>query len=173
MFEALPNEKYQVIYADPPWKYKQGLKHMKPDNHYNTMTTEDISTLPVRDIADDNSLLFMWVTSPFLKEGIEIGEKWGFKYKSMTFVWVKEKGVPGPWTFQKTELCLLFTRGSRPKPKGSTKEHQLLIEAATIHSKKPDEIRKRIERISGENTKKIELFARNKVPGWDSWGNEI
>ncbi len=167
--------KYQIIYADPPWSYNQGMQHVKPENHYDVMNFEDILNLNVKQVVDKKGcLLFMWTTSAFMEAAIQVGNKWGFKYKSVAFVWVKHHGNPGPWTFQKTEFVLLFTKGSRPKPKGSTKEHQVLFTSKDkIHSRKPIEIIERIEKIAGEGKKCLEMFARTKREGWDVFGNEV
>ena len=171
--------KYQIIYADPPWQYKvysQKGKGRSAENHYPTMSIEDICNLPVQDLASDNCVLFMWMTFPTLIEGIKVIEKWGFKYKTVAFVWIKQnKKTPslfwglGFWTRANAEICILATKGN-PK-RISAKVHQVIISPIEEHSKKPDEVRKRIVELLGE-LPRIELFARQKVEGWDAWGNE-
>lgn len=173
-------KKYQIIYADPPWKYKVYSKKgqgRSAENYYPTMNIEDICKLPVKKIADENSVLFMWMTFPTLKEGLKVIEEWGFKYKTVAFVWIKRnKKTPslfwgmGFWTRANAEICILATRGN-PK-RISAKVHQVIISPIEEHSKKPDEVRKRIVQLIG-NLNKIELFARQKIEGWDSWGNEV
>ena len=141
------------------------------------MSVEDICNLPVKDLASDNCVLFMWMTFPTLIEGIKVIEKWGFKYKTVAFVWIKQnKKTPslfwglGFWTRANAEICILATKG---KPKRiSAKVHQVIISPVEEHSKKPDETRKRIVELLGD-IPRVELFARQKVDGWDSWGNEV
>ncbi|WIV11166.1 MT-A70 family methyltransferase [Proteiniborus sp. MB09-C3] len=180
-----PSKKYHVIYADPPWKY--GSKKYQDngrdfdkleDNHYQTMTLEEFKKLPVQDIAERDCICFMWVTDSHLKEGIKLLEAWGFKYKTIGFNWIKkyESGETcvnfAPWTLKSWELCLIGVKGSMGKYKIANNVKGLLKEIRTKHSKKPEEARKRIEKLFG-NISKIELFAREKVEGWDCWGNEV
>ena len=128
-------------------------------------------------IADNNSVLFLWATYPMLKEALKVIETWGFKYKSIAFQWVKlnkKNGKPfyglGRWTRGNTECCLLATKG-KPQRK-SNSVFQLIQTPIEGHSKKPDIIRDKIVELMGD-LPRIELFARQKVKGWDSWGNEI
>lgn len=191
-FEAAASGKtYDVIYADPAWQYgsnelygdktKEGKRknRFRPlERIYNTMTVEDIKQLPVKDIINKNAVLFLWVTNSHLPEGIEVMKAWGFKYKTVAFVWKKMTPLGkvffnyAPYTLQSCELCLLGTKGQMSKMKTSNNVRQLLEEVRTKHSVKPDEARTRIEQLFG-NTKRIELFARQKYEGWDAWGNEI
>ena len=127
-------------------------------------------------MADKNCVLFLWATSPLLPEAIEVMQAWGFKYKTVAFCWSKHtkngKKVKnlGRWTMGNVELCLLGVKG---KPKRQVKNVYQLVEAErTKHSKKPDEVRKRIVQLMGE-LPRVELFAREKTPGWDVWGNEV
>jgi N6-adenosine-specific RNA methylase IME4 len=141
------------------------------------MSTEDIKALPVKDIADDNCILFMWVTPPHIKEGLDVIEAWGFQYKTFAFTWVKlNKKQPtlfmgcGSWTRANSEICLLATKG---KPKRvSASVRQVILSPREEHSKKPDEARERIIELVGD-LPRIELFARQQVTGWDCWGDEI
>lgn len=141
------------------------------------MSIEDICKLPVNKVASDDCVLFMWMTFPTLKEGLKVIEEWGFKYKTVAFVWVKQnKKTPslfwglGFWTRANAEICILATKG---KPKRiSAKVHQVIISPVEEHSKKPDEARKRIVELLGD-IPRVELFARQKADGWDSWGNEV
>ena len=133
--------------------------------------------MPVSNIADDNCVLFLWVTMPKLNECWELIEKWGFNYKTVAFTWVKrnKKSLTwfwgmGSWTRANAELCLLSTKG---KPKRiSASVHSVIDSPIEEHSKKPQEARNRIVKLMGD-LPRIELFARQKVDGWDCWGNEV
>lgn len=177
-------KKYDIIYADPPWKYesKYGSDMKKITDYYPVMTLKQIQQLPVKEIAKDTALLFIWVTDSHLPEGIEVIKSWGFKYKTVAFNWIKKtkKGNTfvnvAPYTLKSWELCLLGVRGTPVKNLLVNHNIYGLVEAErTIHSKKPEEVRKRIEAMVGyaRNIDKIELFARQKTPGWDVWGNEV
>lgn len=174
----LPQKKYQIIYADPPWTHTSWENgNRRPERHYPVMSTEDIKALPVKDIADDNCILFMWVTPPHIKEGLDVIDAWGFQYKTFAFTWVKQnKKQPtlfmgcGSWTRANSEICLLATKG---KPKRvSASVRQVILSPREEHSKKPDETRERIIELVGD-LPRIELFARQQVTGWDCWGDEI
>lgn len=171
--------KYQIIYADPPWSYKVWSKKglgRSAESHYKTMDKNSIQKLPIKEIADKNCVLFLWVTPPCLLEGIELIKAWGFEYKTIAFTWVKKNKKSdslfwgmGYWTRANAELCLLATKG---KPKRiSARVHQVINTPIEQHSKKPDETRKRIVELMGD-LPRIELFARDKVDGWHTWGNE-
>lgn len=173
-------EKYSVIYADPPWHFKtyspKGMGR-SADRHYPTMSLDEIRALPVADISADDCALFLWTTMPFLQESLSVLEAWGFEYKTVAFVWVKQNkradtlfwGM-GHWTRSNVELCLLATKG-QPK-RISTSVHQVIVSHVEEHSKKPDEVRDRITLLMGA-VPRVELFARQKVGGWDAWGNEV
>ena len=173
----LPNKKYNIIYADPPWKYASGFLKRNWSNKYNTMKAEDIYNLPVNKIADDNCILFLWVTFPKLLEGLETIKQWGFIYKSCAFTWVKKNKVSdswfwgmGHWTRANAECCLISVKG---KPQRESKGvHSLVCSKIEEHSKKPDCVRDHIVELCG-NLPRIELFARKKANGWDCWGNEV
>lgn len=173
-------KKYKIIYADPPWTFKTYSdkgKQKSPETHYPCMTIEDIYNLPVSEIADNDCILFLWVTFPLLKEGLETIKRWGFTYKTCGFVWVKRNKKSdsffwglGYWTRANAELCLIATKG---KPKRiSNSIHQICDARVTKHSKKPDEIRDRIVELCGD-VPRVELFARENTEGWDCIGNEI
>ena len=175
-----PDKKYNIIYADPPWSFKNYSKKgegRNPNQHYLTMGKEDIKQLPVNDIAADNSVLFLWVVNHSLPLAFEVIDSWGFEYKTMAFVWVKRNiksegfftGL-GYWTRGNPELCLLATKGKPSRVSKAVKE--LVIEPRSQHSKKPDRIRNDIVDLCG-NLPRIELFARETAEGWDSWGNEV
>lgn len=175
-------KKYEIIYADPPWAYRQKqINFQSYDNgkkyencvtdHYRTMSNADIAELPVASIAADDALLFLWATSPNLDIAIDVGRAWGFDFKTVAFVWEKQRTNYGFYTLSSTELCLVFKRGRIPKK--ATHVRQFLSEKLGPHSRKPDEIRRRIEAMF-PHARKIELFARPPATrGWDVWGNEV
>lgn len=174
-------KKYNIIYADPPWTFKtyseKGKEKKSAECHYPCMKIEDIYNLPVQEIAEKDCVLFLWVTMPLLQEGLKTIEKWGFKYKTCAFTWVKQNKKSdslfwgcGYWTRSNTELCLLATKGN-PK-RISAAVHSVIISHIEEHSKKPKEARERIVKLCGD-LPRVELFARQKIEGWDSWGNEI
>ena len=174
------NKVYDIIYADPPWYFKTYSD--KGNNrsamlHYNCLDIHDIYNLSVDRISNNDCILFLWVIDPMLPEAMEVIKKWGFKFKTVAFTWVKENKKSegyftglGYWTRANPEMCLLATKG---KPKRISKAvRQLIISKRQKHSKKPDEIRDRIIQLCGD-LPRIELFARQKVKGWDCWGDEV
>ena len=172
--------KYSVIYADPPWQYKVYSKKgmgRSAESHYPTMSIEDIKALPVANLADKDCALFLWVTFPCLLEGFEVIKAWGFSYKPVAFVWVKQNKKAdtlfwgmGYWTRSNVEICLLATKG-RPK-RVHAGIHQVIVSHIEEHSKKPIEVQKRIIQLMGD-VPRLELFARRKAEGFDVWGNEV
>jgi len=175
-----PNKKYNIIYADPPWHFKSWSKkgnERSAIRHYDCLNINDICNLPVNDIADDDCILFIWVIDSMLPEALQVIKKWNFKYKTVAFTWVKQNKISdgyftgmGYWTRCNPEQCLLATKGNPKRISKAVK--QLIISKRQEHSKKPDDIRKRIVELCGD-LPRIELFARQKTEGWDSWGNEI
>jgi N6-adenosine-specific RNA methylase IME4 len=170
-------KKYDIIYADPPWSYKDKKCNGNCEAHYKTMNLKEICALPIQKISNKDCVLFLWVTYPMLNEGLELIKQWGFKYKTIGFQWIKQnksgKGFffgLGRWTRGNTECCLLAVKG-KPKRINSSVS-QLVISPLQEHSKKPNEVREKIVELIGDKTK-IELFARQTVEGWDCWGNEI
>ena len=175
-------KKYQIIYCDPPWSYHdKQINFQSYDNgkkyfnavteHYQTMTNEDIKNLNVPGLIDNDCLLFLWVTSPNLDIGIDVGKSWGFKYKTVAFVWDKQRTNYGFYTLSQCELCLVFKHGRIPK-RAVTNIKQFLSEKVSGHSIKPEEVRNRITLMFPIQSK-IELFAREKIEGWDCWGDEV
>ena len=174
------NKTYQIILADPPWKYQDNLAFHGgggAEHHYNTMTQTDICSLPIEKISSDDCVLFLWVTYPMLKEGLEVIEAWGFEYKSIAFQWIKRNqnkngyffGL-GRWTRGNTEPCLLAVRG-KPKRR-SCNVFQIIDQPVGKHSQKPKIQYRLIEKLMGD-LPRIELFARDRWEGWDAWGNEV
>ncbi len=169
--------KFNILYIDPPWQYEQKRLSGAAEKHYQTLSDEELYGLPVADIADEDCLLFLWVTYPKLKEALKAITSWGFSYKTVGFVWLKQNRKAstwflglGFWTRGNTELCLLATRG---KPKRvSAKVSQLIISPLERHSKKPDIVREKIVELAGD-LPRAELFARKEYPDWVCIGNEI
>ena len=177
------DKKYQIIYADPPWLYKDTLggNAKMGAMPYPCMTQEEINDLPISKLATKDCVLFMWVTMPKLQEGLDTIKAWGFTYKTCAFCWVKQNpkngGIfagLGRWVQGNAELCLLATKG---KPRREAKNvKQIVLAPRGRHSEKPAEVRDRIEKLMGakENSlSMIELFARQYADGWDCWGNEV
>lgn len=172
-------KKYQIIYADPPWSYRDkrlGYKDPGVEQFYETQSQEWICSLPIPKLCSEDCVLFLWATSPLLPEAFEVMKAWGFKYRTLAFCWVKETPLfntvknLGHWTMGGVELCLLGVKG---KPKRITNNiKQLVFEIRSNHSTKPEEVRRRIVKLMG-NLPRIELFAREKTEGWDVWGNEV
>ena len=172
------DRKYNLVYADPPWRYRGGGSGAA-ENHYNCLSIEEMSLLPVSSIAADTSVLAMWVTGPMMSSGIHLMEKWGFSYKTVLFVWAKktEAGSDvcgmGHYSRPSCEYVLLGTRGMGES--NLVTDHaipQLVSCKKTNHSAKPEEVRGRLERLFAKCDRKIELFARKSVVGWDRWGAE-
>lgn len=176
--------KYGVIYADPPWSYKDKALagNRGAECKYPVMSLEDICKLPVKELTTDDCVLFLWVTMPKLNEAFDVIKAWGFEYKTCAFTWVKQNKKSdslfwgmGSWTRANAEICLLATKG-KPKREDAG-VHSVIISHIEEHSKKPTETRERIVKLLGARESvcvpKIELFARQAVEGWDCWGNEV
>ncbi len=142
------------------------------------MEKQDIEALPINEISNKDSVLFLWVTAPCLEQGLELVKKWGFKYKTIGFNWVKQNKKSdslfwgmGYYTRANAEICILATKG-KTLPRISRRVHQVVLSHVEEHSKKPNEVRKRIVELFGD-LPRIELFARQYADGWDCWGNEV
>lgn len=163
--------KFPVIYMDPPTKFAAGDSDRSTENHYPTMTEEEIAALPISDLATDDAVLFIWTTVPWLRKTIRLIEGWGFEYVS-EFVWDKEHMSLGFWNRNVHESLLIATRGKIPAPDPSVLERSLYSEARTRHSAKPAKYREIITAYYPE-LPKVELFPRGTLPdGWHGWGNE-
>lgn len=179
-FPPFPAGRFAILYADPPWDYKGQLQHTGAGGgdsggarrHYPTVTVRQMREWPLARIAADNSLLFMWSSSPHLDQAIDLGKAWGFQWATVAFVWDKQKVNPGFYTMSQCELCLAFKRGKIPAPRGSRNERQFVSAMRGRHSAKPDEVRARIAAMFPKQ-KKIELFARREVSGWTAWGLDV
>jgi len=173
MGASVESMKYNIIYADPPWKYRNiktgGSMKSGAASKYPIMSVDEISSLPIDKIASKNSALFLWVTCPMQYEGMQVMKTWGYKYKTKIY-WRKIMSLGmGFWFRGQVEECWLGI-------KGNVKAFRLQIPnfvqtKALQHSQKPEEVRKIIE-MTGL-TPRIELFARQKSAGWDIWGNEV
>lgn len=189
--------KYKVIYADPPWHYNdkrengQGGMGGGAVSHYPLMKTPEICKLPIKDLADEDCLLFIWVTFPTLVDALKVIEAWGFTYKTLGFAWIKTNkrqnlnqgmllptdyiddffGV-GFYTKSNCEVCLIATKGKPSRLIKSNNVSSTIISPRREHSRKPQEARNRIVQLCGD-VPRVELFAREKFEGWDTWGNEI
>ena len=168
----LPDDKYSLVYADPPWQYGNSMPEYFTEqaNHYPLMSIDEICAMPIKSIVQENAALFLWVTSPILQDAFKVIEAWGFKYKT-SFVWDKIKHNMGHYSSVRHELLLLAIRGSYPLHNIKLYD-SVLSEERTEHSKKPEYYYQMIEDIYC-NAKKIELFSRLKREGWESYGNQI
>lgn len=204
-FEGVPLFRFGAILADPPWRMKMySVKGMgrspdgpmtrgesrqnNPERHYATMALDEIKSLPVGSLALSDCVLFMWAIDPLLPQAIEVGQAWGFTYKTVAFYWAKERRVTserhklhadpdhkrfpigtGYWTRSNPEQCLLFVCG-QPK-RLSAAVRKLIVSPRREHSRKPDECAASIEQLVAGPY--LELFAREQRPGWTCWGNQI
>lgn len=173
---------FRLILADPPWAYSSYSKpngttpHRSADEPYETVSRTELATLPVAEIAAKDCVLLLWTISSHLEQAFPLAAAWGFTYKSKAFEWLKTtkdgagfKMGMGFWTRQESETVLLFSRGS---PSRSSKGVRSTIYSPPRgHSQKPDEIYDRVETlIDGPY---CELFARQRRPGWSSWGDQL
>jgi N6-adenosine-specific RNA methylase IME4 len=169
--------KYNIIYADPPWSYRSkhtgGSMKSGASDKYPVLTVEQLRQFPINDIADKDSVLFMWGTTPMLQEALEVVKAWGHKYKT-TLYWHKTGRLGlGYWARGEVEFVLMGIKG---KVKAFRSTETNFVEAPVReHSEKPEEMRQKIERmtVNMPDQRRIELFARKKVPGWDAWGNQV
>lgn len=190
LFPQLPNKKYQIIYADPPWDYGGKMQYDKSSIKtrnvgfekdifissasfkYPTLKLKELKQLDIDSIADENCLLFMRATGPQMANAIELGQSWGFDYKTVAFVWDKMVHNPGRYTLSQTEFVLVFKKGKFPSPRGARNVRQFIQSHRGKHSEKPIEVLDGITKMFPTQSK-IELFARKRVDGWDSWGLEV
>lgn len=195
---------FRAILADPAWQFetwspkgrdrcpdapmtRNEQRQNRPERHYATMPLQAIKDLPVANVAARDSVLFLWAVDSMLPQALDVGEAWGFKFKTVAFYWVKTRNEnstranlhtepahqlfpmgTGYWTRANPETCLLFTRG---KPKRlSASVRKLMVSPRREHSRKPDEARLRVQQlVQGPY---LEMFARSSADGWHSWGNE-
>jgi N6-adenosine-specific RNA methylase IME4 len=166
-----PNDKFTLIYADPPWKYEfTETENRAVENHYPTMTLEKLKTLPISNITENDSILFLWATVPKCYEAMELMKAWGYTYRT-GFVWVKDKIGMGHYSRVQHELLLIGVKGNPPTPRPSNRPSSIISAPRTKHSEKPELVYGLIEKMY-PSFKKIELFARKARPGWKVWGAE-
>lgn len=171
----LPEGKYSVIYADPPWQYHVGDQHSKEEQetvlgtHYPSMNIDELCELQIPSAK--NAVLFMWATSPLVmsQEAFQVVNAWGFEAKAC-YVWDKVKHNVGHYNSVRHEFLLICTKGSfMPQSKGL---HDSVVSIErTKHSEKPEYFRELIDNMY-PGGKRIELFARKKVEGWDCYGDD-
>jgi N6-adenosine-specific RNA methylase IME4 len=178
------NGPYDIILADPAWPYTGSQTKMgAAGNHYTHMEWDELQQMPVRELASKRAALFMWATGPLLHRQIQLIEQWGFHYRGVGWVWVKTRkdgGIIGGQgarpTFVKptTEFLLAAStvRTGRPFPILDEAMHQVVLAPREAHSRKPDVFRQNVERVCGDRPR-IELFARERAPGWDQTGIEL
>jgi len=185
---GFPAGPFNVIYADPPWRFKtwsEKGQDRAPEQHYATMSMEDIKRLPVGALAADDAVLFLWVYQPMLREAFELIDAWGFTYKTVGYFWFKLTGGQDRLFYSDRDLalglgyhtrtggceqCWLATRGDGYE-RISKGERQTIFAPVREHSRKPDEVAESIVRLVGD-VPRIELFARSRRPGWEVWGNQ-
>jgi N6-adenosine-specific RNA methylase IME4 len=163
-------QRYPIIYADPATRYVSGFGDRSIENHYPTMTTEELCAFPVGELAMKDAVLFIWSTVPQLANTMKIIEAWGFKYVS-EWCWDKVDQGTGHWGFSAHEPLLIATRGDFPAPVPGTQPRSLYREKKGDHSEKPAWFAEQIERI-WPALPKIELFCRTPRAGWSVWGNQ-
>lgn len=169
-------KKYQTIYADPPWLEKGGGKIKRgADKHYPLLKTEAIMDLglDLSEYIETNAHLYLWVTNNFLMDGMRVMKAWGFTYKTM-ITWHKDRFGLGQYFRGNSEHCLFGVKGVLPYKTLNDKRQQgttCFSAPRGLHSAKPHEMQEMIEKVSYPNF--LEMFARQKNEGWDTWGNEI
>jgi len=182
IFDGLMRNGYRVIAADPPWHFKtrsETRQTRAAKNHYDVMNLDEIKALPVSDLADEDSVLFLWAINPMLPQALEVMKAWGFGFKTVAFTWAKTTPkssvwLPtyhvglGYWTRANSEMCLLGTRG-RPK-RIAYNIRQLIVSPRREHSRKPEEFYDSVERLI--DGPRVELFSRRPRDRWECWGNE-
>ena len=191
-FDSLKAHHYGALLCDPPWRFRTWDNReaivtktgpaCSAAVHYRTMDIDDIAALPVREIAADDCALFLWITWPNLFDALSVIDTWGFRYKTCAFAWMKAHAGQielfqdeldgsmglGYWTRANSEVCLLATRGN---PKRLNMDvRQAIIEPRREHSRKPDCVRERIERLVAGPY--LDLFSRKDREGWDCWGQD-
>lgn len=180
---------YSILYADPPWSYNDAGCSGAAAKEYKTMGTGAIAQLPIARLAAKDSVMFMWGTYPKIADLLELLPAWGFTFKSIAFQWIKLRGQHvdgsgkpflglGRWTRGNTEPCFLAVRGKPHRVHAgvsqlvTTVEEDLVVAPLGKHSAKPPEVRDRIVTLMGD-LPRLELFARDRTPGWDIFGNEV
>lgn len=167
----LPEGVYDIILADPPWRY---VFHPSPgrraEMHYDTMTTEAICELEIVDAFAPDAMLFLWATNPLIEDALQVVDAWGFEYRT-NFAWVKDKWGTGFYVRGQHELLLISRRGEIQPPVAEDRPSSVIQAPRRGHSEKPVEIYELIEQMY-PGRRYLELFARQRRPGWTAWGLE-
>lgn len=184
MFEELPKGHFSVVLADPPWPFATWShkgQGRSGEAHYSTMDHAAIEAMPVQSLMADDAVLFLWIVQTQIPQAVRLVEAWGFTLKSLAFLWVKGDSLPlfpddvvtqmgmGKWTRAETEQCWLATRGNPKRLNADVR--QVIDDRRREHSRKPDGIHERIERLVAGPY--LELFARQRRPNWTIWGNQV
>lgn len=183
MIKTHKTKKFNIVYADPPWPsitIKTGYRSPITPK-YKRMSMKEILEYPVREITHSNCVLFIWVISSFLDKAFFVINSWGFKYKRIDSVWIKKRksgkkhGVSGFWGMNDIEILLMGVKGKIASYQTGTQNLYTAVEAVQEkgHSSKPQIFRDRIVYRFGNIVPKIELFAREKIDGWDAQGDEL
>mgnify|MGYP001567923287 CR=1 FL=1 len=186
-FHRLPARYFGTVAADPPWKFQthSPAGQARIEQHYKTMSLDEIIALPVRDLARRNAFLHLWVPGPFLVKGLHLRVMiaWGFEPVAMSFVWIKTKRGAIMWsldavnsfhfgngytTRKNAEFCVLGRRGDPVRR--SARVRELIISQRREHSRKPTEFIERVEEFS--DGPYLEMFSRERRAGWSTWGNQ-
>lgn len=178
--KEVKQKNYGVILADPPWRFQNRTGKMAPEhkrlNRYDTLSLDEIKEIPTHLVAAKNSHLYLWVPNALLKEGLEVMEAWGFKYKS-NIIWHKVRKDGGPdgrgvgfYFRNTTEIVLFGIRGSLRTLKPGRRQVNIIRTQKQEHSRKPDELYEIIEQCSPGPY--LEIFARGKRANWDVFGNQ-
>lgn len=175
--KPFPDKLFRTIYIDPPWPERGGGKIKRgADRHYNLMSVAEIKALPIARLADpDGCHLYCWATNNYLPAAIECVKTWGFEYVTVV-TWMKDRQGLGQYYRGSTEHCIFATTKKRLPYKRTEEGGRCqgvtgFFAPKTIHSRKPEEMRRMIELVSYEP--RIEIFAREQFPGWTAWGNEV
>jgi N6-adenosine-specific RNA methylase IME4 len=159
---------FSCIYADPPWRYSNQSTRASTDNHYSTMTVDEICAMPIGELAAEKCHLHLWTTNGFLFECAKIFAAWGFEFKS-SFVWVKPQMGIGNYWRNSHEILLTAVKG------GMVSQSKSLMSWGkfdrTMHSEKPPAVRKMLEQFSPGPY--LELFGRRRADNWTVFGNEM
>lgn len=195
-FAALPQKHFRLILADPAWQtvlwsgVTRTPTQKAGEDHYPTMSLDEMAALPVNEIAADHSVLAMWAIGSHLDQALALGQAWGFHFtRGDLFIWIKQRRIRpdqidlftgdvaeppigmGKYTRNQVEICLLFKRG-KGVPVADHAVRQIILAPKREHSRKPVEQYDRLEALFG-NVPRLEMNARNTRPGWSSWGNEV
>jgi N6-adenosine-specific RNA methylase IME4 len=184
LWRDLPDRRYDVILADPPWSYYgQQAKWGAAAKFYETAPDEAIVQLPVPDLLTDRGVLFLWATSPRLDVAMACLSTWKLHFRGVAFVWVKARKDGGPIGAQgvrpsivkpTAEYVLAASRVAkgRPLPIADEGVPNVILAPKRAHSQKPEAVRDHVERLYPAASK-LEMFARSERPGWEAWGNEV